>query len=134
MLPINTLRRFAHDGRLFRCFGHVLAAHHGSLLAVPLLACCGDFRQLIDGCPVSHIEALAVIDGQGADAFPIDTQRVIYGHALQKLEVIDGIWNARKIEIWPGQPGLLLLISANGAKYGIAPVFAAAQRWEALAA
>ncbi|QZA80879.1 hypothetical protein [Deefgea piscis] len=128
MLSLTTLRPFSLDGRLYRCFGHVLAAHHGSLLAVPLLACCGDFRQLIDGCPVPYDEALMVIDTDVGYQSPDLVYQCLHGDTLNKLASVDHVWYAAPA--LPGEP--CIMASANGAKYGL--VTASTQRWEALIA
>jgi hypothetical protein len=61
-IPISTIARFSHDGRVFRSFGHLLAARNGSLLAVPFGLATGDFSALVDGCPVPWTEVWAAID------------------------------------------------------------------------
>ncbi|HRH13212.1 MAG TPA: hypothetical protein PK225_02550 [Azonexus sp.] len=61
-IPVQTIARFAHEGRVFRSFGRFLAARDGSLLAVPVGLATGDFSAVRDGSPVPWGEVLAAID------------------------------------------------------------------------
>ena len=61
-IPILTISRFAHEGRVFRSFGRFLAARNGSLLAVPLWLATGDFSAVRDGSPVPWGEVLAALE------------------------------------------------------------------------
>lgn len=61
-IPLSTIARFSHDGRVFRSFGHLLAVRNGSLLAVPFGLATGDFSAVVDGCPVPWTEVFAAID------------------------------------------------------------------------
>lgn len=66
-IPIQTIAQFAHAGRVYRSFGHFLAAKTGALLAVPVGLATGDFSAVIDGCPVPWAEVFAVIDTPRAE-------------------------------------------------------------------
>lgn len=58
-IPLASIAAFAHEGRVYRSFGRLLAARNGSLLLVPLGLVAGDFSGVRDGCPVPWTEVLA---------------------------------------------------------------------------
>lgn len=61
-LPLETLAGFSQDGRVFRSFDHLILPKNGELLLVPVWAATGDFRRVIDGCPVPWEEVFDVLD------------------------------------------------------------------------
>lgn len=61
-IPISSLATLAHEGRVYRAFGRLLAVRNGQLLAVPVALGSGDFSAVRDGCPVPWYEVLSAID------------------------------------------------------------------------
>lgn len=61
-IPLRDIARFSADGRVWRSFGRFLAVRNGSLLAVPVLLACGNFRSAVDGCPVPWHEVFVAVD------------------------------------------------------------------------
>jgi hypothetical protein len=61
-IPISSLATLAHEGRVYRSFGRLLAVRSGALLAVPVALAAGDFSAVRDGCPVPWYEVLAAVD------------------------------------------------------------------------
>lgn len=68
MIRIETVARFAVDGRVWRAFDHLLVAWPGGLLLVPVGLADGDLTRVIDGCPVPWGEVWAVVDAPLAAA------------------------------------------------------------------
>lgn len=65
-LPLETLTRFSHDGRVFRSFDHLILPRSGALLLVPVWMATGDLRRVVDGCPVPWEEVFDVLDAPAA--------------------------------------------------------------------
>lgn len=61
LVKVSRLKAFAGDGRLYRCFDHVVAALHGSVLMVPMYLVVGDLSGMVDGCPVPWDEVDEVL-------------------------------------------------------------------------
>ena len=61
-IPISAIGTLAHEGRVYRAFGRLLAVRNGQLLAVAGALGSGDFSAVRDGCPVPWYEVLAAID------------------------------------------------------------------------
>lgn len=80
-IPLASLSPMAHDGRIYRSFGRLLAVRSGALLAVPVALAAGDFSAVRDGCPVPWYEVLAAVDT------PISAISVaLSGEALAKTQ------------------------------------------------
>lgn len=67
MIHTTTLVALSHDGRIYRAFGHLLVAHTGALVAVPLAHVDGWLADVVDGCPVPWLEALLVTEAQACE-------------------------------------------------------------------
>ncbi len=71
-IPLQSIARFSHNGRVFRSFGRLLAVRSGALLAVPAMLGAGDFSAVVDGCPVPWHEVFAAVDTPSApDSRPL---------------------------------------------------------------
>ena len=70
-IPMASIARFAHEGRVFRSFGRLLAAQNGSLLAVPVGLVAGDFSTVREGCPVSWHEVFVAVDSPVSAFFEV---------------------------------------------------------------
>lgn len=76
MIRVETVARFAGDGRVWRAFDHLLAAGPGRLLLVPVGLADGDLTGVIDGCPVPWGEVWAVVDVPLAAPQPLSPARL----------------------------------------------------------
>lgn len=62
MILLENLETFSSSGRVFRAFGHLIAARAGATLLVPQEQVDGDLRRVLDRCPVPYEEVLALLD------------------------------------------------------------------------
>lgn len=99
-VPISALLPFSGDARLFRAFGHLLAARHGELLAVPLGRTTGDLRGVVDGCPVPWGEVFAALDHPGVDPHPVPADQLCVDHPRLALLTPYG-WSLDRFQL-PG--------------------------------
>ncbi|KAF0812767.1 hypothetical protein IGB42_02610 [Andreprevotia sp. IGB-42] len=121
-LHIDALRRFSYNSQLYRCFDHALAAHAGSLLAVPLVMLAGDFAQLIDRCPVPYPEALAIIETPVRPELPVRLNNGCHSRIVEDLAVLDdGQWVLQPAQISAGAAAIWLLAATSGIRMGITP-------------
>lgn len=61
-IPFNVLTLFSADRKVYRAFGHLIAARMGTLLLVPDGMVVGELGAVLDGCPVPAEEVYAVLE------------------------------------------------------------------------
>lgn len=72
--PVALAAAFSFDRRVYRAFGHLLAAGDGTLLIVPMAIANGDLRGVVDHCPVPWPEAWAVMDTEVERSIPMSPE------------------------------------------------------------
>lgn len=85
LIDVARLAAFAGDGRLYRCFDHVVAALHGSVLLVPMFRVAGDLSRLVDGCPVPWDEVDEVLRLERGATHDFDFDAEPYGERVMGL-------------------------------------------------
>lgn len=114
-IPLQVIARFSHDGRVFRSFGHFIAAMNGSLLAVPIGLVTGDFSGVRDGCPVPWYEVFAVVDTPKSEFAPVLAPEVL----LQESPLLASLfppygWVQDSISVSEGWGPVPRVISPDG--------------------
>lgn len=82
-IVMKALLPFSASRRVFRAYGHVVAAECGLVAMAPLTAIDGPLQGLEDGCPVSWDEACAVIAARPAALVALDSPD--FGSAVARL-------------------------------------------------
>lgn len=117
-VPLAAVAAFAADGRVWRAYGHLIAAGAGTLLAVPLTAVGGDLRGVVDGCPVPWEEVLALLDAPVRDAQPVLPDSTLFGKAPAVLAITPFDWISDVISPFHGgRTSAVRLIHASGIRY-----------------
>lgn len=119
-VSVSTIAAFSRDGRVFRAFGHLLAAAAGSVLCVPLALAGGSLRHVTDGCPVPWGEAFAVLDEPSRA--PVALPELTLAREFPLLAgIAPAAWASDWIGLGPGAPRpVLRLTHESGIRYAVA--------------
>lgn len=114
-LRLSLLAAFSADGRVYRAFGHYIAAANGRLLLVPVPLVCRDQSEIVPGCPVSVEELSAILDAPGNKALPLAADTQLY----RRLEPFAPAgWHCDRLALMPNDRWRVLrAVNDNGIRY-----------------
>lgn len=72
-IVMNTLLPFSASCRVYRAFGHAIAAESGLVMLAPLAAVDGPLHGLVDGCPVPWDEVWETLEAEPANPVLLDS-------------------------------------------------------------
>lgn len=112
-VSVSVIAGFSSDGRVYRFHGHLLAAHPGELLLVPLGRSTGDLRAVVDHCPLPWAEVFATLDAPFAAAQPVPPEAMCHDHP-RLAHITPYGWITDDIAVGPGRRNVQRLAHPSG--------------------
>jgi len=86
-IVMNSLLPFAANRRVYRAFGHAIAADCGLVMLVPLATLDGPLLGMVDGCPVPWDEVCQTLEA--APASPVLLDNPDFAGTVSRLAQLD---------------------------------------------
>lgn len=121
-VSVSAVAAFSRDGRVFRAFGHLMAAGAGSLLCVPLALAGGNLRHTLDVCPVPWEEVVAVLYEPAHEPAPLTWEAMAVEFPLL-AQIAPEPWRSDWLDMHGGLSGscrrVLRLVHDSGIRYAM---------------
>ncbi|MBF8176945.1 hypothetical protein [Herminiimonas contaminans] len=145
--PAGLVRNFNEPSPvIYRAMDHLIGARAGVTLMVPVTASTGKLDDLVDQCPIPHLEASAILDADYAGAEVLDIGCIVassrwrrldhgssvYAFARQLLDAFladDGVhaydqaWRHTQIRLSAGGQPCRVLMGQSGVRLALTPDF-----------
>lgn len=120
-LHISTLAPFSADGRIYRAFGHLIAARNGTVLLAPIHAVQGRLTEVVDGCPVPWEEVDAVLGARFDKALAFGfSESCGYGAAVRQMARLAEVgWDVEPLRLRPESGAVWAFRHESGLRYAV---------------
>lgn len=117
----SALVPFSADGIIYRAFGHLIAARHGTVLLAPIHAVQGRLTEVVDGCPVPWEEVVAILSMPFDLALAFDfSDGSGYGPALRQLaHLAEAGWDMEPLQLRPESSTVWAFRHESGLRYAL---------------